>query len=46
MKAAPGKARPDRFYPPRPPAPTTLAAHRYRASGEGNQPPPGSPPGK
>jgi len=46
MKAAPGMARPDRFYPPRPPAPTTPAALRYRASGEGNQPPPGSPPGK
>jgi len=46
MKAAPGMARPGRFYPPRLPAPTTPAALRYRASGEGNQPPPGSPPGK
>ena len=46
MKAVPGMARPDRFYPPQLPAPTTPGALRYRASGEGNHPPPGSPPGK
>jgi len=46
LQAAPETPAPSRVATPGPPALTTPAALRYRASGEGNQPPPGSPPGK